>query len=209
MISDEVICGFGRLGTMFGCEAFGFRPHGLSVAKALSSGYLPIAAVTVPEMMYEAMLIESQKIGTFGHGFTYSGHPVSAAVAVKTLEIYARDRIREKVATKVPQFQARLRALNQHALVGEARGVGLIGGVELVADKGSRRSFEALKGVGANCVRFAEAEGLIVRAVIGDTLTICPPLVITAAEIDELFDRLTRALDLTLDWAKRERLIAA
>jgi 4-aminobutyrate---pyruvate transaminase len=209
LISDEVICGFGRLGTMFGCEAFGFKPHGLSVAKALSSGYLPIAAVTVPEMMYEAMLIESQKIGTFGHGFTYSGHPVSAAVAVKTLEIYARDRIREKVATKVPQFQARLRALNQHALVGEARGVGLIGGVELVADKGSRRSFEALKGVGANCVRFAEAEGLIVRAVIGDTLTICPPLVITAAEIDELFDRLTRALDLTLDWAKRERLIAA
>jgi 4-aminobutyrate--pyruvate transaminase len=209
MISDEVICGFGRHGTMFGCEAFGFRPDGLSIAKALSSGYLPIAAVTVPEMMYEAMLIESQKIGTFGHGFTYSGHPVSAAVAVKTLEIYARDRIHEKVAAKVPQFQARLRALNQHALVGEARGHGLIGGVELVADKGSRRSFEPLNGVGANCVRFAEAEGLIVRAVIGDTVTICPPLVITSAEIDELFDRLTRALDRTLDWAKRERLVAA
>jgi 4-aminobutyrate---pyruvate transaminase len=209
MISDEVICGFGRLGTMFGCEAFGFTPHSLSVAKALSSGYLPIAAVTVPDMMYEAMLIESQKIGTFGHGFTYSGHPVSAAVAVKTLEIYARDRIHEKVAAKVPQFQARLQALNQHAIVGEARGVGLIGGVELVADKGSRRSFEPLKGVGANCVRFAEAEGLIVRAVIGDTLTICPPLVITAAEIDELFDRLTRALDRTLNWAKHERLVAA
>jgi len=209
MISDEVICGFGRLGTMFGCEAFGFSPHGLSIAKALSSGYLPIAAVTVPEMMYEAMLIESQKIGTFGHGFTYSGHPVSAAVAVKTLEIYARDRIHEKVAAKVPQFQTRLRALNQHTLVGEARGLGLIGGVELVADKGSGRSFEPLSGVGAICVRFAEAEGLIVRAVIGDTVTICPPLVITAAEIDELFDRLTRALDRTLDWAKRERLVAA
>jgi 4-aminobutyrate---pyruvate transaminase len=93
--------------------------------------------------------------------------------------------------------------------VGEARGLGLIGGAELVADKGSRRSFEPLNGVGANCVRFAEAEGLIVRAVIGDTVTICPPLVITTAEIDELFDRLTRALDRTLDWAKRERLVAA
>jgi 4-aminobutyrate---pyruvate transaminase len=209
MISDEVICGFGRLGTMFGCEAFGFRPHGLSIAKALSSGYLPIAAVTVPEMMYEAMLIESQKIGTFGHGFTYSGHPVSAAVAVKTLEIYARDRIHERAASKVPQFQARLQALNQHALVGEARGLGLIGGVELVADKASRRSFEPLNGVGASCVRFAEVEGLIVRAVIGDTVTICPPLVITVAEIDELFDRLTRALDRTLDWARREQLVAA
>jgi 4-aminobutyrate---pyruvate transaminase len=208
MVSDEVICGFGRLGRVFGCEAFGFTPHGLSVAKALSSGYLPIAAVTVPEMMYEAMLIESRKIGTFGHGFTYSGHPVSAAVAVKTLEIYARDRIVEQVVAKVPQFQARLQALNQHALVGEARGLGLIAGVELVSNKSSRLAFEPSKGVGAQCVRFAESEGLIVRTVIGDTITICPPLVITAAEIDELFDRLTRALDSTLDWATREQLVA-
>jgi 4-aminobutyrate---pyruvate transaminase len=208
MVSDEVICGFGRLGSAFGCEAFGFTPHGLSVAKALSSGYLPIAAVTVPEMMYEAMLIESRKIGTFGHGFTYSGHPVSAAVAIKTLEIYARDRIVEQVVAKVPQFQARLQAVNQHALVGEARGLGLIAGVELVANKSSRLPFEPSKGVGAQCVRFAESEGLIVRTVIGDTITICPPLVITAAEIDELFDRLTRALDRTLDWATHEQLVA-
>ena len=203
VISDEVICGFGRLGSMFGCQSFGFKPHGLSIAKALSSAYLPIAAVTVPDIMYEAMLSESRKIGTFGHGFTYSGHPVSAAVAIKTLEIYARDRIVEKVAAKVPLFQARLRALDQHPLVGEARGMGLIAGVELVADKDTKRSSEPSKGVAAQCVRFAEAEGLIVRSVIGDTLTICPPLVITGAEIDALFDRLTRALDRTLDWAKR------
>jgi 4-aminobutyrate---pyruvate transaminase len=208
VISDEVICGFGRLGTMFGCEAFGFKPHGLSLAKALSSAYLPIAAVTVPETMYEAMLVESRKIGTFGHGFTYSGHPVSAAVALKTLEIYARDRIVEKAAAKIPKFQARLRALEQHPLVGEARGIGLIAGVELVAAKSTKRSFEPSKGVGAYCVRLAEAEGLIVRSVIGDTITICPPLVIAAEEIDALFDRLTRALDRTLDWAKRERLTA-
>ena len=93
MISDEVICGFGRLGRAFGCEAVGFRPHGISVAKALSSAYLPIAGVMLPETMYQALLTESRKLGGFNHGFTYSGHPVAAAVAVKTLEIYARDTI--------------------------------------------------------------------------------------------------------------------
>ena len=101
MIADEVICGFGRLGTMFGSQALGFRPHGISIAKALSSAYVPIAGVMVPEMMYEALLTESRKIGTFGHGFTYSGHPVAAAVALKTLEIYARDRIIAGVAAHV------------------------------------------------------------------------------------------------------------
>jgi 4-aminobutyrate--pyruvate transaminase len=159
--------------------------------------------------MYQALLVESKKIGVFGHGFTYGGHPVSAAVAVKTLEIYARERIFEKAAERAPKFQARLKALGQHPLVGEARGVGLIGGVELVADKTSKRSFLPPQGVGAGAVRFAEQEGLIVRSVLGDVLTLSPPLVINAAEIDELFDRLTRALDKTLDWVTRERLAQA
>ncbi len=132
MIADEVICGFGRLGKMFGGEVVGFTPHSISVAKALSSAYQPIAAVMVPETMYQAMLAESRKLGSFGHGFTYSGHPVAAAVALKTLEIYARERIVEKAAAKAPQFQARLQALAAHPLVGEARGMGLIGAVELV-----------------------------------------------------------------------------
>ena len=100
MIDDEVICGFGRLGTLFGCTALGFKPNSISVAKALSSAYLPIAGVMVPEDMYQALIAESRKIGTFGHGFTYSGHPVSAAVAVKTLEIYQRDKIIEHGATR-------------------------------------------------------------------------------------------------------------
>jgi 4-aminobutyrate--pyruvate transaminase len=206
VISDEVICGFGRLGTLFGCEKLGFKPQSISVAKALSSAYLPIAAVMIPELMYEALLAESKKIGVFGHGFTYGGHPVSAAVAVKTLEIYARDRIIEKAAKRAPLFQARLKALGDHPLVGEARGLGLIGGLELVADKASKRSFAAPHGVGAGVVRFAEAEGLIVRSVLGDVLTLSPPLVINAGEIEELFDRLTRALDKTLDWVTREGL---
>src|SRR6201988_3390014 len=206
MISDEVICGFGRLGTTFGCEKLGFRPHSISVAKMLSSAYLPIAGVMIPEDMYQALLSESKKIGVFGHGFTYGGHPVSAAVALKAIEIYSRDRIFERAAERAPQFQARLVAFNNHPLVGEARGLGLIGGVELVANKKTRQAFAPAQGVGPRAVRFADDEGLIVRAVRGDALTFCPPLIITAAEVDELFDRLTRALDKTLDWVRRERL---
>jgi 4-aminobutyrate---pyruvate transaminase len=209
VISDEVICGFGRLGTMFGCEKLQFKPQSISVAKALSSAYLPIAAVMIPELMYEALLAESKKIGLFGHGFTYGGHPVSAAVALKAIEIYTRERVIEKAAKRAPLFQARLQALGQHPLVGETRGLGLIGGIELVADKISKRSFVAQHGVGARAVLFAEEHGLIVRAVAGDVLTLSPPLVIKAPQIEELFDRLTRALDKTLDWVTRERLTEA
>ena len=209
MIADEVICGFGRLGTMFGCTALGFEPDSITVAKALTSAYVPMAAVTVPEPMYQAMLDESRKIGTFGHGFTYSGHPVAAAVALKALDIYARERIAEQAARKAPQFQARLAALGDHPLVGDARGLGLIGAVELVADKNTKRAFDAKAGVGPRAVRFAEEEGLILRFIVGDILSICPPLVIAPAEIDELFDRLARALDRTLDWVRRERLMDA
>ncbi|MFZ0608265.1 MAG: aminotransferase [Xanthobacteraceae bacterium] len=206
MISDEVICGFGRLGTTFGCEKLGFEPDSISVAKMLSSAYLPIAGVMIPEIMYQALLIESKKIGVFGHGFTYGGHPVSAAVALKAIEIYARDRVIETAAARALQFQARLKVLGEHPLVGEARGLGLIGGVELVADKADKRAFDPQHGVGAHAVQFAEAEGLIVRSVGGDVLTLSPPLIITAQETDELFDKLSRALNKTLDWTRRERL---
>jgi 4-aminobutyrate---pyruvate transaminase len=206
MIDDEVICGFGRLGTAFGCQALGFVPDGISVAKALTSGYVPMAAVMVSEPMYQALLDESRKIGAFGHGFTYSGHPVAAAVAVKTLEIYARDRLFAAAAQKAPQFQARLKALAEHPLVGEARGTGLIGAIELVADKATKLSFDPKAAVGPRAVRFAEEEGLIVRFLPGDSISVCPPLIIAPAEIDELFDRLGRALDRTLDWVLREQL---
>ncbi|MFZ0126674.1 MAG: aminotransferase, partial [Xanthobacteraceae bacterium] len=147
LICDEVITGFGRLGKMFGGDVVGFAPHAISVAKALSSAYVPIAAVMLPEVMYQAMLAESRKIGTFGHGFTYSGHPVAAAVALKTLEIYARERIVEAVAAKIPRFQSRLRALGDHPLVGEARGLGLVGAIEFVADKRSKQAFDPKAGV--------------------------------------------------------------
>lgn len=208
-IADEVICGFGRLGTWFGSEALGMRPDTVSFAKAVTSGYMPLGGVSIDEPLYKLMVSQSAKLGTFGHGTTYSGHPVACAVALKTIAIYKRDRIVEGVAQKAPHFQARLSALGHHPIVGEARGIGLIGGLEIVADKGSKRQYEAKAGVAARCVAFAQAEGLIVRFLAGDRVAVCPPLVIARDEIDTLFDRLIRALDRTQAWIAAEGLQAA
>jgi 4-aminobutyrate---pyruvate transaminase len=205
LIADEVITGFGRLGQMFGSPVMGMKPDTMSLAKAITSAYQPLSAVLVPEHMYQAMLDESRKIGTFGHGNTYAGHPVAAAVAVKTLEIYQRDNIVGHVQKLTPQFQRRLRALQEHPLVGEARGVGLVGGLELVADKATKRAFSPKQAVAPKAVFFGQQEGIIVRA-IGDTIAICPPLVITAEEVDEMFDRITRAFDKTEAWVRKEGL---
>ncbi len=204
-IADEVICGFGRTGKMFGSQTFGIRPDTVSLAKALTSAYAPLSAVTVSEDVYQAMLDESRKIGTFGHGYTYSGHPVSTAVALKAIEIYERDNIIGHVNAVSPTFLGRLNALADHPLVGNVRGVGLIAGIELVADKPSRRPFQPAQGVGPMAAKLCEEEGLIARA-MGDAIALCPPLIITEAEIGELFDRLGRALDKTEAWAAKEGL---
>ena len=208
LIADEVICGFGRLGEWFGSTALGMRPDTVSAAKALSSGYIPIGAVIIPEWINEALVAQSAKLGTFGHGFTYSGHPVASAVALKTIEIYERDGMLGHVRGLIPQFQARLKALGDHPMVGEARGMGLVGAVELVADKRDKRLFDPRHAICPATVGFAQEEGLIVRA-IGESVAICPPLVITEDELDELFDRLTRALDRAEAWAAREDRRAA
>ncbi|MEI9995764.1 MAG: aminotransferase [Rhizomicrobium sp.] len=209
LIADEVITGFGRTGNWFGSATYGFEPDSMSIAKALSSAYLPISAVLLSPELADIVEQESGRIGTFGHGFTYSGHPVSAAVALKTIEIYQRRDLVGHVRHVAPLFQQRLKALAEHPLVGEAVGVGLIGAIELVADKKTKQSFEAAKQAGATLMNFAQEEGLIVRALLGDRVALCPPLVITEAEIGELFDRLERALAKALDWATREKLIAA
>ncbi len=208
LISDEVICGFGRTGNMFGCETVGMRPNVMTVAKALSSAYLPIGAALLPEEIYQAMVDESRKLGVFGHGNTYSGHPVCAAVALRTLEIMEERDILGHVRALAPHFQAHLRRLGDHPLVGEARGVGLIGGLEIVADKDSKRPFDPATQVAAHCMDVARENGLIVRA-IGDTIAICPPLIITEDEAGELFARLDRALDATLEWVRKEGLAGA
>ena len=208
LIADEVICGFGRLGTWFGGQALGMRPDTVSIAKALTSAYMPLGAVSIDAPLYDALTAQSEKIGTFGHGTTYSGHPVACAVALKAIEIYRRDRLIEGAASKAPQFQRRLSTLAEHDIVGEAGGLGLIGGLEIVADKASKRQYHPKAGVGARCVAFAQGEGLIVRALAGDRVAVCPPLIITPDEIDELFDKLSRALDRTRDWIRAEGLEA-
>ncbi|GEO99439.1 aminotransferase [Methylobacterium haplocladii] len=206
LIADEIICGFGRTGNWFGSQSLGMRPDTISFAKAVTSGYLPLGGISIDEPLYRAMLDESAKLGGFGHGTTYSGHPVACAVANKTIEIYKRDRVIARVTEKAPHFQARLTALGDHPLIGEARGIGLIGGIEIVADKASKRQYDPKAGVAARCVAFAQAEGLIVRFLTGDRIAVCPPLIIEPDEIDTLFDRLTRALDRTAAWIKAEGL---
>jgi len=203
LIADEVICGFGRLGEWLGSTALGMKPDTVSVAKQLSSSYLPIAAVIIPEWIDEALRRQSEKIGVFGHGFTYSGHPVAAAVALKTIEILERDDVLGHVRGIIPHFQERLRAFADHPMVGEARGMGLVGAVEVVADKASKRPFDPKRFAAAKVVALAQEEGLIVRA-IGDAVSICPPLVISREEIDLLFERLGRALDRAEVWAAAE-----
>ncbi|MCW5752724.1 MAG: aspartate aminotransferase family protein [Alphaproteobacteria bacterium] len=206
LIADEVICGFGRTGNMWGSETFGMKPDLLSCAKQLSSAYMPIAGVMISEPIYEAMVAESRKIGTFGHGFTYSGHPVPAAVALRTLQLYEERDMLGHVRRVQERFQARLRRFADHPLVGEVRGVGLIGAIELVADRKARRNFDASKGVGAYCLARSQEHGLLHRSLTNDALAFCPPLIITEAEIDDMFDRFARALDETETWVSREKL---
>ncbi len=201
-IVDEVICGFGRTGNMFGSQTYGLKPDTISVAKAITSAYSPLGAVTVSEDVYQAMLDESRKIGTFGHGYTYSGHPLSTAIGLKTLEIYERDNIVGQVQSVAPIFQSRLNALSSHPLVGEARGIGLIGAVELVADKTSRTPFDPKQGAAAHASQMCQEEGLITRAIYGDALALCPPLIITEQQTHEMFDALERGLERSLDVLK-------
>jgi 4-aminobutyrate--pyruvate transaminase len=206
LIDDEVITGFGRTGEVWGAQAFGMRPQTLTAAKALSAAYLPISAVLLPEFMYTPMIEASGRVGLFGHGFTYSGHPVSAAVALRALEIYEERNLYEHVRSVSPLFQRLLRDLGGHPLVGEARGIGLVGGLELVQRKATKAAFDPKLAVAAKCMQLCEKHGLIVRAV-GDVIVLCPPLIVTEAQIGEIFDRLRHGLDDALEWATKERLL--
>ena len=207
LIADEVICGFGRTGNMWGSTTYGMHPDMLTCAKALSSAYVPIAAVMVSEAAYSALVSESEKIGVFAHGFTYSGHPVSSAVALETLRIYEERDIVSHVRAVAPRMQQRLGELGDHPIVGEARGVGLVGALELVKNKSTKASFDAKDAVAPYLAKRAQHHGLIVRA-IGDAIAVCPPLIITEAEIDLLFARLKLALDDTLAMVRERGLIA-
>lgn len=194
-IADEVISGFYRTGTMFGCETYRLRPDLISMAKALSSGYQPIGAVMISEKIFECIVEGSRRFGMFGTGFTYTGHPVPAAVALETQRIYDERNIGAHVRALIPHFRERLGQLADRPLVGEARCAGLIGAVELVADKAAKRNFEQSQKVGAWTANKALEHGLIVRPLVNDSIALCPPLIITREQIDDMFDRLERTLD--------------
>ena len=192
MICDEVICGFGRTGNMWGHETMGVKPDIIAMAKGLSSGYLPISAVAVSEAVVKVL----KTGGDFVHGFTYSGHPVAAAVALRNIEILEREGLVERTRSVTGPYLAKaLAALSAHPLVGEVRSVGLLGAVEIVADKATGARFAGAEGTAGPIVRdLCIANGLMVRG-IRDSIVMCPPLIITTEQIDELIGKIRLALD--------------
>ncbi|HIA94858.1 MAG TPA: aspartate aminotransferase family protein [Candidatus Marinimicrobia bacterium] len=197
LIADEVICGFGRLGEWFGSDYFDIEADFMPIAKGLSSGYLPIGGLMVGDRVADTVI---NKGSDFNHGFTYSGHPAACAVAMENIRILKDEKIIERAKNDLsPYLQEKWLALGDHPLVGEARGIGMVGALELVKDKDTKTSYQSDQNVGMICRDFCFNNGLIMRAV-GDAMIICPPLVISHSEIDELVDKAKLCLDLT--WAK-------
>ncbi len=194
LISDEVICGFGRTGSWFGCEHFGFEPDFMTIAKGITSGYQPLGGAMVSDRVADVLI---EKGGEFAHGFTWSGHPVVCAVALENLAIMRREKIVDRVRDEIgPYLQRRFRELADHPLVGEVRGIGMIGALELVAHKGSRTFFRNRGAVGQICRDHCFKNGLIMRAV-RDTMIMAPPLVMERKHVDELVEKARKCLDLT------------
>lgn len=200
LIADEVVSGFGRLGERFGSEVYGLQPDFITVAKMLTSAYVPMSALYISDRVYQAVADASAGVGVFGHGYTYGGHPLACAVALEALRIYEQDGIVEHVRSVAPRLQQGLQKLRGHRYVGDVRGMGLIAAIELAADPARRQPFPAERGVGAYLVRRAQEHGLILRTMAGDIIAFSPPLIISDAEIDELLLRLQRALDDTANW---------
>ena len=208
MIADEVICGFGRTGNMFGSETYAIRPDLMTMAKGLASAYQPIAGVMISAPIYQAMVAQSRKIGMFAQAFTTSAHPVAVAVADKVVDLMTDRDMIGHVRRVSRRFLARIHGFADHALVGHTRGVGLIGAVEIVADKQTRRKFPPL--VKEALRRLCQERGLIIRATgATDALCFSPPLIISEAEIDEMFDIFAGALDDVGARVAREGLRAA
>lgn len=207
--ADEVITGFGRTGNDFGCTTMGIKkPDMMTLAKQLSSAYMPISASVIRGDMYEAMIEPSASVGVFGHGYTYSGHPVACAVALKTLEIYERDNMFARAAVLGEYMQKRLREFLGHPMVGEVRGKGMIAAVEMVANKQTGQGFSN-GAVGAFAQQACQEHGMITRAVAGSCIAFCPPLIVTEAQIDEMIEKFSKALDETYLYAQREGLLVS
>jgi putrescine aminotransferase len=194
LITDEVICGFGRLGEWFGADYYGVKSDLMTFAKGVTSGYLPLGGVMVGDRVGDVLI---DKGGEFYHGFTYSGHPASCAVAIENVRIMQRENLVTRVRDDIgPYLQEKWAALGEHPLVGETRMVGLMGAFELVKDKDSLTRFDEDDGAGSICRDFLINNGLVMRAV-GDTIVTAPPLTISHAEADELIETAWKCLDLT------------
>lgn len=205
--ADEVITAFGRTGSDFGSNAMGIKtPDLMTLAKQLSSAYIPISASLISGDIYKEIVEPSNKVGVFGHGYTYSGHPVACAVALKTLEIYQRDNMFKHAADLGEYMQSKLQSLKDHPLVGEVRGKGLIAAVELVANKETGQAFPN-GDIGDFAMKSCQQLGMITRAIAGSSLAFCPPLIITKAQIDEMIFVLQQALDETLIFASKNNYI--
>ncbi|HEX2582270.1 MAG TPA: aminotransferase [Dongiaceae bacterium] len=191
-IADEVITGFGRTGANWGSTSMSMRPDIITMAKQLSAGYLPIGAVMISEDIFVMLRNNSARLGNFGHGYTYGGHPVSCAVAIETLNIYRDDRLLDRVRENAPVFAHGLDRFAAHPHVGEVRHIGLMGAVEFVADKATKRGFDGK--FGPHLVAHARAQGLIIRNA-GDSICFSPPLIISKAEIEDMFGRFAAAVE--------------
>jgi 4-aminobutyrate---pyruvate transaminase len=199
LVIDEVISGFGRLGSMFACDHYGISPDILTLSKQITSSYVPLAAVLISDEFYQGIADGTDKLGVLGHGFTGGGHPVAAAVANENLNIIEERKLVENAATVGAHMQALLRQFTSHPLVGEVRGLGLIAGVELVANKASKEKFDPPGRVGQFLYNRGHENGLIIRNV-QDTICFCPPLIISHEQVDEMVSRFARCLEETSDW---------
>jgi putrescine aminotransferase len=192
LVSDEVICGFGRTGKWFGCDYFGIKPDLMPIAKGLSSGYLPIGGVLISDAIADVLKTSGDE---FYHGFTYSGHPTAAAVATANLKILRDERVIDRVENEIaPYFGEKLQQLTSHAIVGEVRTLGMLAAIELMKDKKNHLFFDDKGAIGNRCRDLSIKNGLVMRGV-GSTMILSPPLVITKPEIDLLFERVLKTLD--------------
>jgi adenosylmethionine-8-amino-7-oxononanoate aminotransferase len=200
LVADEVVCGFGRLGTNFGSDFYGLAPDFMTVAKAITSAYFPVSAAVVSDRVWETFEKASAEHGPVSHGHTTSLHPVGAAAALANLDLLEGEGLLGRAAEIGPGFQRALReAVGDHPLVGEVRGEGLIAAVEIVADRETRRPFPPERKTGLRLHELGLEEGVVVRAVGGDSLAFCPPLVIGEDELGEAIRRFARALDRLAD----------
>ncbi len=199
IVADEVICGFGRTGNLFGCQTFGIRPDVMVLSKQLSSSYQPISAILINDELYQGIADHSHSLGTLGHGFTGSGHPVAAAVALENLKIIEEDKLVQHAAAMGEILQAGLREFASHPLVGEVRGVGLIAAVELVADRETKAPFDVVGKLGRYLAGRAQFHGMITRN-MGDAIAFCPPLISTETDIRAILDVFGKALADTQQW---------